>query len=90
VPASYYAPVTSDVPVLMLSGEIDASTPAQLGTVAARTLSNARQILLPNTSHRYGHACMDALVAEFFVKGSAGALDIACASTLKRPPFTVQ
>jgi pimeloyl-ACP methyl ester carboxylesterase len=90
VPASYYAPVKSDVPVLMLSGEIDASTPAQLGTVAARTLSNARQILLPNTSHRYGHACMNALVAEFFVKGSAGALDIACASTLKRPPFTVQ
>jgi pimeloyl-ACP methyl ester carboxylesterase len=87
VPAVYFEPVNSPVPVLMLSGELDGATPAQLGTDASRSLSNSRQILLRNTAHGYASDCVKGMVAQFFAKGSAHELDVACADKLRRPPF---
>lgn len=90
VPASYYEPVRANVPVLMLSGEVDASTPSHLGATAARSLRNSRQVLLQHTSHRYGHDCMKDLVAAFWAKGSGLDLDLACISRLNRPAFVTR
>jgi pimeloyl-ACP methyl ester carboxylesterase len=87
VPATYFEPVISPAPVLMLSGELDGATPAQLGADAARSLSNSRQILLRNTAHRYTSDCVTGIIAQFIAKGSAQELDIACADKLRRPSF---
>jgi len=87
VPAAYYAPVVSRAPVLMLSGELDPATPARYASAAARTLPNARQIVLRNVAHDYLHDCLRDLVAEFFERGSANALDTRCIASLRRPPF---
>jgi pimeloyl-ACP methyl ester carboxylesterase len=87
VPPSYYEPVASDVPVLMLSGELDAATPAHLGAVAARSLPNSRQVLIPNAAHGDSDDCMRNIVAEFLSKGSARDLDVACVKVRRRPPF---
>jgi pimeloyl-ACP methyl ester carboxylesterase len=89
IPAAYYAPVASDVPVLMLSGELDAATPARDATEAARTLPNARQVLIKNVAHDYFDDCLRDLVADFFARGSARDLDTRCVEALRRPPFAV-
>jgi pimeloyl-ACP methyl ester carboxylesterase len=87
VPASFYDPVVSDVPVLMLSGELDPATPPHFAATAARSLSNGRQVLMRNAAHAYWYPCMQRLVAEFIAKGSARELDVTCAQQLARPPF---
>jgi pimeloyl-ACP methyl ester carboxylesterase len=87
IPASYFEPVHSSAPALMLSGELDGATPAQLGADAARSLSNSRQILLRSTAHGYASDCVKGIIAQFIAKGSAQDLDIACADQLLRPPF---
>jgi pimeloyl-ACP methyl ester carboxylesterase len=87
IPPAYYSPVTSDVPVLMLSGALDAATPARYAAAAARTLPNSRQVLIPHAAHEYVDACSRDLVAAFIERGSTRALDTGCAETLRRPPF---
>jgi len=89
VPAEYYAPVRSRAPVLMLSGELDPATPARYATEAARTLPNARQVLIRSVAHDYFADCLRDLVADFFARGSARDLDARCVETLGRPPFAV-
>jgi pimeloyl-ACP methyl ester carboxylesterase len=90
VPPGYYDPVASDVPVLILSGELDAATPARFGATAARSLPNSRQIVIRNAAHVYWYDCMQNLVAEFISKGSARELDVSCAPQLRRPPFATE
>ena len=87
VPPSYHEPVTSDVPVLLLSGELDGATPPRFAAAAARSLSNSRHVIVPNAGHAYGHPCLQDIVADFFAEGSARDLDITCAHALRRPQF---
>ena len=87
VPAAYYDPVRSDVPALILSGELDAATPPRFARMAARSLPNSRHIIARNAAHADWHGCMSSLVAEFFARGSARDLDVACVQSLRRPPF---
>jgi pimeloyl-ACP methyl ester carboxylesterase len=87
IAADYFAPVKSTVPVLMLSGELDGATPAQLGAVAAKSLSNSRQILLRNTAHDYNSDCVKGIIAQFIANGSTRELNTDCVKDLRRPPF---
>jgi pimeloyl-ACP methyl ester carboxylesterase len=45
------APVTSDVPTLLISSGYDAQTPAELAGEAAKTLSHNQQVLFPMVGH---------------------------------------
>jgi pimeloyl-ACP methyl ester carboxylesterase len=90
VPPEYYDPVASDVPVLMLSGELDAATPAHFASEAARSLSNSRQIVIRNAAHAYWYDCMQSLVSDFFARRSARDLDTTCLQRLRRPPFVTE
>lgn len=87
VPAEYYRPVQSDLPVLILSGDLDPATPAHYGAAAARHLPNSRQVVLRNTPHSYDSECARKLIAEFIDKGSAKELNVECAHRLRRPRF---
>jgi hypothetical protein len=73
----------------MLSGALDPATPARYATEAARTLPNARQVLIRNLAHDYSDDCLRDLVAEFFARGTARDLDTGCVDALRRPPFAV-
>ena len=90
IPAGYYTAVKSDVPVLILSGELDPATPLHFGQGAAQSLSHSRQVLIRNEAHGYGSPCLRNLVAEFITKGSAKELDTACVALLRRPPFATE
>jgi pimeloyl-ACP methyl ester carboxylesterase len=90
IPSKYFLPVESDVPVLMLSGDIDPATPKEFGRAAAGRLTNSRQVLLRNTPHSYTSACARALTVEFIAEGSAENLDATCAERIRRPRFLTE
>lgn len=90
VPAEFKQPVTSDKPVLLLSGEADPVTPPGNGDAAAKTLANSLHIVAPGQGHIViGRGCIIQLAADFIKAGSVQGLDTACVQTLAAPPFFV-
>ena len=51
VNADYYRPVKSDVPVLVLSGEVDPVTPPVWGESVVKHLSHGKHLIVPSTGH---------------------------------------
>jgi hypothetical protein len=85
---SYYEPVVSDVPTLVLSGEVDPITPPGWGESVARHLTAATHITMPATGHGViGTPCGATLIRDFIDRGSTQGLDTSCVSQVKRPPF---
>src|ERR1043165_5232881 len=88
VAASFLEPVKSDVPVLIVSGELDPVTPPWLAKIVAQTLSRSRLVIVPNATHN-SYECIENIVADFIDKGTADGLDVSCTEKIRRPPFTV-
>jgi len=90
VDSSYYEPVVSDVPALVLSGDLDPVTPPSWGDAVVKSLSKGRHITVPATGHGViGTACGVKLIQDFLDSASSSSLDASCVSTVKRPPFFV-
>ena len=90
VGAEYREPMVSDVPALVLSGELDPVTPPRWGKELAAGFSNVRHVVAPGTGHGASAlGCVPELVAEFIEAGSAMDLDITCVEELERPGFFV-
>jgi pimeloyl-ACP methyl ester carboxylesterase len=88
VDESFYQPVTSDIPTLVLSGELDPVTPPSWGEQVAKTLSNSKHVVVPGTGHTAGSTgCGQRLMRSFIEKGSTDGLDTNCVERVKRPPF---
>lgn len=88
VPADFFEPFSSSVPVLLLSGEVDPITPPSNGEQAARMLGNSLHISVPGQGHGViARGCIPQLAAQFIVKGEVETLDPACAQREQSPPF---
>jgi pimeloyl-ACP methyl ester carboxylesterase len=87
VPANFAEPIKSDIPVLMLSGELDPVTPPELATPLLRWFPNGRQVILRNATHNT-YDCAEGLARDFIERGTTQGLDAACAEQIKRLPFT--
>ncbi|HEU0015494.1 MAG TPA: alpha/beta hydrolase, partial [Longimicrobium sp.] len=92
VPASFHQPFHSDVPTLLISGELDPVTPPRWGEAAAAMLPNHLHVVVPHAGHGYngmeGTACIDSLVMRFFRQGSVQGLDASsCVQGVRPPPF---
>jgi pimeloyl-ACP methyl ester carboxylesterase len=88
VDESFYEPVRSAIPTLVLSGEVDPVTPPSWGDEVAKTLSNSAHIVLPGTGHTAGGTgCGQRIMREFIDEGSPADLDTSCATKVKRPAF---
>lgn len=84
------APVRSDKPVLLLSGEIDPATPPQWAEIARRTLPNSLHLTVPGVGHgASAEGCVPQLMARFIESADVHAVDAKCLSPLQRPPFFV-
>jgi pimeloyl-ACP methyl ester carboxylesterase len=85
IDADFQKPVDVDVPVLVISGEVDAATPVADGERAAQGFPNARHIILPNQGHGYENAgCWAPIVASFIAAASHERLDLSCVEALRR------
>lgn len=90
IPESYYAPVRSEKPVLVLSGADDPVTPPTWGDKVAADLPNSKHIVVPGAGHNtLGRGCVPMLIATFLADASVQGLDPSCLQTLDRPPFFV-
>lgn len=79
VDRSFLEPVISDVPVLILSGYYDPSTPPRLGDQVASHLPNSRHVVVRNESHGAEFGCARPAVIEFLRSGSLEGLGEICA-----------
>jgi len=91
VPESYFEPVKTDLPALLISGEVDPVTPPYWGWATAEHFSNGRHLVVPYAAHSMGRAfvCMLPLAIQFLEEGTAANLDASCLREQKRPPFTL-
>jgi pimeloyl-ACP methyl ester carboxylesterase len=88
VPEGYREPVSSPVPTLLLSGELDPVTPPSWGEEAKKTLSNSLHVVVPGVGHNtVVLGCVQSLMADFVKQGSVEGLKPQCGSDLTRPPF---
>ena len=89
VPEDYHDPVVSKVPVLLLTAELDPTSPARLGAQAAQHLENSTLVEVANRSHwgLGGNDCMRGIVMDFLEEGSGEGVDTSCATRFERPPF---
>ncbi|MCP4654014.1 MAG: alpha/beta fold hydrolase [bacterium] len=86
LPASYGEPVESDVPVLLLSGNLDPVAPPSWAEEAVRYLSNGYHLVLPG-AHGVGGPCTDAISLRFVRRGTMEGVAIDCAADVRLPPF---
>ena len=78
-PADATLPVTSDIPVLILSGGLDPVTPPAGGERVAKTLPRSRHIIAKGYGHIVSpHACAPRLIAAFIDDPTFASLPAAC------------
>jgi pimeloyl-ACP methyl ester carboxylesterase len=91
IPPDFREPVSSNVPVLIFSGNMDPVTPPQRGEEVALYLPNSRHVIIPQAGHGFdGLAepeCADRIIMEFLEKGEAKDLDVGCIERMAPPPF---
>ena len=89
-PADFIAPVQSDRPVLLLSGEFDPVTPPRYGEQVLGHLPNGRHLVARGQGHNVMVAgCTPRLMARFVATADARSLDAGCLDRLAyTPPFT--
>jgi pimeloyl-ACP methyl ester carboxylesterase len=89
-PPDFTQPVTSDVPVLLLSGGLDPVTPPAYAAEVAKTLSASRLVVARGFGHIVSpHACAPRLIAAFVDEAGFGTLPQSCIDFLEhsqRPP----
>jgi len=87
VPESLFAPLRTDTPTLILSGEIDPATTVSAANRLAETLPRARHIVFPATAHAPPFpACATEAIARFVETASTVDVNPDC-SDLKLPRF---
>src|SRR2546423_4071633 len=75
IPKDFFAPIHSDVPVLLISGVLDPATPPEMAEHAAHDLAHSRLIPIQEGTHGTGSPCIDGLITQFIAQGPAEGLD---------------
>lgn len=88
VDVDFFQAFTSDVPVLLLSGERDPVTPPEYGEEAARQFENGRHLVAPGRGHIVvGNGCIAGIATQFVREASVADLDTECMDTIGPEPF---
>lgn len=86
LPADHAAPFRSDVPVLLVTGNLDPVTPPVWGEAMGRFFSRARHLVVP-AGHDASSPCMASIMQAFLLRAALDGLDTSCAERLRAPPF---
>jgi len=78
-----------DVPVLVISGWHDPSTPPESGELVARAFGDSRHMVVHHAGHSFNNlkGCADEVIAAFLAAGSLKGLDLSCADRVAMPAF---
>ncbi len=88
IPDDYGDPVSVDVPVLLISGNLDPVTPPRWGEEVARNMPNSMHLVSPG-AHVVGNPCLREIQKQFLETGTVEGLDTSCVETLKAGPFRI-
>jgi pimeloyl-ACP methyl ester carboxylesterase len=86
VPKNYGDPVRSDVPVFLLSGNVDPVAPARFTAEAAKYLTNSIHVVAPG-GHVPRGPCIDAMERTFLDAASPRAVDTSCVAAMHIDDF---
>ena len=79
IDSDFKAPLESDIPTLVLSGEFDPITPPEYAERVLKTLTNAVHVVAPGQGHGVvGRGCVPQLLGDFVASGSAETLETNC------------
>jgi pimeloyl-ACP methyl ester carboxylesterase len=88
VDSDLHAPLHSDIPTLLLSGEADPVTPPPYAERAAVGLTRHRHLILKGEGHgQLTFGCVPKLMAEFLDEAAPDKLDAACLEQHTPEPF---
>jgi len=90
LPKDYWAPVPSNVPALILAGALDHVTPPRFGERVARSLTNARPLVLPNRGHNDTDPCVSGMIQAFVTAGGLAGLDTSCLAKTEDLSFALR
>jgi pimeloyl-ACP methyl ester carboxylesterase len=80
-------PVTTQAPVLLVTGALDPVTPPRFAEAVARNMPNATLLIVPGMAHAGAGRCVEEVVAGFVVRGSMQGVDASCVASITPPPF---
>ncbi len=88
-PSPPAGPLPKDVPILVISGWHDPSTPPESGELVARAFGNSRHLVIRHAGHSFNNlkGCADEVIAAFLAAGSLAGLDLSCAERVAMPAF---
>ncbi len=89
-PQDFNLPLASELPVLLLSGELDPVTPPRYAEQVLKGLPNGRHLVAKGQGHgTLGVGCMPKLLGQYLENADAKGLDASCLDTLENvPAFT--
>lgn len=88
VPPDFHQPFDSEVPILVLSGELDPVTPPEYGEEVAAQFSNSRHLVAPGRGHTVSsNPCMSGIMTEFVTRADITGLDTECMARIGPEPF---
>jgi pimeloyl-ACP methyl ester carboxylesterase len=83
--------IRSDVPVLLINGDLDPVTPPDFGRRAARFLTRSLLVAEPYAGHEESPPCVEALANGLVRRGTPEGLDVdACVRQLEPVPFVLE
>ncbi|ATQ43544.1 alpha/beta hydrolase [Caulobacter mirabilis] len=88
MPKDYYAPFHSDVPTLLISGDLDPVTPPAWGDTMGKTLVNSVHVVVPGGHVPYVD-CVIAMSRQFPSLARPTDLDRSCVAKMRRPAFAL-
>ena len=90
VSSEFRKPIASDVPILILSGEVDPITPPRHANILAESLTNELHLVFAGMGHgNLSNRCTSNLFKEFIDNASIAGLNTSCAEKIQPPPFFV-
>jgi pimeloyl-ACP methyl ester carboxylesterase len=89
LPTTFWEPVASGVPILLISGSRDPVTPPANAEAVARHLSASLHVVFPGAGHVPMGACALALQRQLIERGSVQGLDTSCVNSEPATRFVV-
>ncbi len=87
-PDDFHKPYSSDLPVLLLSGEYDPVTPPEYGERALQQFANGLHLTVKGQGHSVAtRGCVPTIISQFFDRGTTENLDTSCLDKMGDTPF---
>ena len=90
---SFVEPVHSDVPTLLIGGDLDPVNPPAFVRAVAKNLTHSRVLLVQGGAHDFegmtNSHCIDLVINDFLNTGDENKIDMKCVETMTPPKFVL-